>query len=306
MFDALRTLNLELARLPETVSNPAIGSLRLQFWRDSVRETFAGRPRREPISLLLHEAITNLRSEGGTAIASSIRFWMLRFISTREKYMGNHPFSTLEAMEEYAENTYSALMYMTLASTSTRSVHLDHLASHIGKACGIVAVLRGIPALAGWRQARKRPRTQGGSTQHPMVLLPLDVMAAAGLSEEDVFRRGPEAPGLGDAVFEVATRAHGHIETARDMFKALKAGLGPGHAFEHEGEAGHVYTDNGLDDGSRADLLRVFGIFLEAVPANEFLAGLEKVHFNPFAPGLQKNRWWLPIALWKSLASREI
>jgi len=299
-------LNLELARLPETVSNPTIGSLRLQFWRDAVKETFAGRPRREPISILLHEAITNLRSSGEDTTANSIKFWLLRFIGTRERHFGNRPFPTIEAMEEYAETTYSALIYMTLASTSARSVHLDHLASHIGKACGIAAVLKGIPALAGWRKAAKNPGTGGGGGNSHAVLLPLDVMTSAGLSEEAVFRQGPEAPGLEDAVFEVATRAHGHIETARDMFRSLKAGLGPGHAFEHEGEAGHIYADENLDEGVRADLLRAFGVFLEAVPAAEFLASLEKAHFNPFSANVLKDRWWLPLALWRSLAKKEI
>ena len=220
--------------------------------------------------------------------------------------MDNRPFASVEALEEYAENTYSALMYMTLAATSTRSVHLDHVASHIGKACGIVAVLRGIPALAGWRKSAKRPGAGGAGNHNPAILLPLDVMVAASLSEEDVFRRGPEAPGLEDAVYEVATRAHGHIETARDMFRSLKAGHGPGHAFEHQGETGHVYNEEELDDTSRDDLLRGFGVFLEAIPAKEFLSGLEKARFNPFAPSLLKSRWWLPFALWRALAKKEI
>ncbi|KAF3354869.1 hypothetical protein VdG1_04525 [Verticillium dahliae VDG1] len=45
---ALRTLNLELVRLPEVVTNPTIGAMRMQFWRESIDKTFAGNPPAEP------------------------------------------------------------------------------------------------------------------------------------------------------------------------------------------------------------------------------------------------------------------
>ncbi|EHL02759.1 putative UPF0551 protein C8orf38 like protein, mitochondrial [Glarea lozoyensis 74030] len=36
---AIRTLNIELARIPDLVSNPTVGALRMQFWRDSLTQT---------------------------------------------------------------------------------------------------------------------------------------------------------------------------------------------------------------------------------------------------------------------------
>ena len=119
----------------------------MQFWRDTVNSTFAGSPPREPISILLHSAITALSARAGAGGTGSFKFWLLRLINTREKHMENKPFVSLAALEDYAENTYATLMYMTLAAMPLQSVHMDHLASHIGKACGIVATLRGIPIL---------------------------------------------------------------------------------------------------------------------------------------------------------------
>ncbi|KAL9946340.1 hypothetical protein ACHAO5_004009, partial [Verticillium nonalfalfae] len=147
---ALRTLNLELVRLPEVVTNPTIGAMRMQFWRESIDKTFAGNPPAEPTCVLLHEAITSLqsRSSGGgsaRAAATQTKFWIQRVIRTRERHMDNRPFATLASLEEYAEKTYATLMYATLAALPVQSVHADHLASHIGKAAGIVAVLRGVP-----------------------------------------------------------------------------------------------------------------------------------------------------------------
>lgn len=325
-YDALRALNLELARLPETVSTPLLGRMRTQFWRDSINDTFAGKPPREPICILLHRALSDLsrRTGGGGAApssSSSIRFWVQRLVGTRELHMDNRPFASLAVLEEYGENTYATLTYAVLAAAPLRSLHLDHLASHIGKACGIVAVLRGIPVLAAPRSPIQTPLGGGGGGgggQQQALLLPLDVMARAGVREEDVFRKGPQAPGLQDAVFEVATRANDHLITAREMLKNLRAGKGAGHDYEHEGEAEHVYDDE--DQGPRPqqqqlggagavgepvaeDLRRGFGALLEAVPAADFLQRLEKQNFDPFRV---RPSWKLPWSIWRALQKQQI
>lgn len=304
-YDALRTLNLELARLPETVSNPSIGRFRMQFWRDTVNKVFSGTPPREPISILLHHAIQNLTARAGPSSAKSIKFWLLRLINTRERHMENRPFPTLAALEDYAENTYATLMYMTLASMPLQSVHMDHLASHIGKACGIVATLRGIPILAAPSQPIHGPSGQGvGSTRSPALLLPLDVMAETGLKEEDVFRYGPNAEGLQDAVFQVATRANDHLITAREMLKNLQAGKGPGHDYEHQGEPEHAHgTSLDTSENTVSDIRRGFGILLEAIAAGDYLNRLESANFDPFRV---RSSWKLPWSLWRAERRRVI
>ncbi|KAH8902997.1 hypothetical protein BR93DRAFT_226206 [Coniochaeta sp. PMI_546] len=304
-YDALRTLNLELARLPETVSNPTIGRFRMQFWRDAVNSTFAGNPPREPISIVLHNAISGLAERSHSGSAKSLKFWLLRLINTREQHLVNQPFPSLTALEEYAENTYSTLMYMTLAAMPVSSVHTDHLASHIGKACGIVATLRGIPILAAPSQpSHSVSGVNVGSTRTPALLLPLDVMAQVGLREEDVFRKGPDAEGLQDAVFKVATRANDHLITAREMLKNLQAGRDPGHDYEYEGETDHVYTkEASADVGPVRDIRRGFGSLLEAVPAADYLSRLEAANFDPFKV---KASWKLPWRIWQALSKEQI
>ncbi|KAJ3522072.1 hypothetical protein NM208_g13015 [Fusarium decemcellulare] len=77
-YAAFRTLNLELVRLPELVSNPTIGTLRMKFWQDSIDNTFAGRPPREPICILLHKSLQELEDRAGIATKKSIKFWVSR------------------------------------------------------------------------------------------------------------------------------------------------------------------------------------------------------------------------------------
>ncbi|KAK8076671.1 hypothetical protein PG994_003943 [Apiospora phragmitis] len=143
-YDALRAFNLELVRLPELVSNPTIGQMRMQFWRDAVKNTFAGKPPKEPIMILLHKVLRELSEqfpEGAAAPAPSTLH-------------GQPPLRQPGRAQEYAEHTYSTLMYAALAALPIQSMHVDHLASHIGKACGIAAVLRGIPTS---RRRTRRP-----------------------------------------------------------------------------------------------------------------------------------------------------
>ncbi|KAI8626035.1 squalene/phytoene synthase [Xylariaceae sp. FL1651] len=304
-YDAFRALNLELVRLPELVSNPTIGQLRMQFWRDAINNTFTGRPPKEPIMILLHNVLSRLAANSPESNHGSIKFWLLRLINTREKYMDNRPFTSISALEEYAENTYSTIMYSTLAALSVNSMHMDHLASHIGKACGIAAVCRGIPVLASPTPSVKSPSGANvAASRNPVLLLPLDVMAEAGVREEDVYRQGPEAEGFQDAVFKVATRANDHLITAREMLKNLRAGENPGHDYEHQGEEQHEYPDpeSGQED-LEAELRRAFSVLLEGVPANSYLTRLEAENFNPFKV---KSNWKLPWMLWRAHKTQQI
>ena len=51
------------------------------------------------------------------------------------------------------------------------------------------------------------------------MIIPAEVTAKHGVSQEDVFRKGPAANGIDDAVFEFATIANDNMITAREMFK---------------------------------------------------------------------------------------
>lgn len=202
------------------------------------------------------------------------------------------------------------------------SLSADHLASHIGKAAGIAAILRGIPLIAfppppnhhSNRSGLALGDAQRTSTRQGAVTLPLDIMAEAGVREEDVLRLGPEAHGLKDAVFAVATRASDHLITARQMLRNLRSGEDAGHAYEHEGEDGHTYPPSASlqepqtageaeaqgsarQPGFRreaADLESGFGVLMPAVATSLWLERLEKVDFDIFRPELRLREWRLP------------
>ena len=59
---ALTVFNHELARVPEVVSQPLAGMIRLQWWRDAIDELVRGEdPRRQPVVEAMAEALAEGR-----------------------------------------------------------------------------------------------------------------------------------------------------------------------------------------------------------------------------------------------------
>ena len=278
--------------------------MRLQFWRDAITKALAGSPPKEPAAVLLAKAQEDLQSRS-TGTARLSKGWFLRIINSREQHLANQPFPTLAELETYAENTYSTLLYLTLSSLPLSSVTADHVASHVGKASGIAAVLRGLPLIA-FPPAANHHSNQAasggalGGNRQGAVLLPLDVMADIGVREEDVFRQGSNANGLRDAVFHVATRANDHILTARQMLKNLRAGEDIGHEYEHQNDddRGYERSEKNMSISAQlSDIEGAFGVLTSAVPTIMWLERLERADFDAFAPSLRSPDWRLP---WKA------
>jgi NADH dehydrogenase [ubiquinone] 1 alpha subcomplex assembly factor 6 len=285
--------------------------MRMQFWRDAVTKALSGTPPKEPVAILLARAAEDLHERSGGKSRLS-KNWFHRIINTREQHLGNPPYPDLAALESYAENTYSTLLYLTLSALPQASITTDHIASHIGKAMGIAAVLRGIPLIAFPQQQPLNTSNgmtgQSGPTQGA-VLLPLDVMAEANVKEEDVFRQGASAPGLRDAVFTVATRANDHLITAREMLSKLRSDGTLGHDFEHQNDGAHEYTPQQMNAGTETQLAEVeqaFGVFMPSITTQSWLDRLQKVDFDLFDPSLRKADWKLPAKTYWAFSRRYI
>lgn len=302
---AIRAFNIDVARVADATSNTTVGAFRMQFWRDTIAKALAGSPPKEPVAILLAKAAEDLasRTDGKSRMSKN---WFTRVIDTREKHLSNPPYPSLSALESYAENTYSTLLYLTLSALPVASVTADHLASHIGKAMGISAVLRGLPLIAfppplnHHNSSNLGGALGSGSVRQGAVLLPLDVMSQHNVVEEEVLRQGASAPGLRDAVFTVATRANDHLITAREMLKNLKAGSEIGHEFEHMEEEEHNYSPQQLAAGTNKqleDVEKSFGVYIPAIATQIWLDKLEKVDFDIFHPTLRTTDWRLP---WKA------
>ncbi|KIW86481.1 hypothetical protein Z517_01879 [Fonsecaea pedrosoi CBS 271.37] len=301
-YFAIRAFNIELARIPDVVSMPQIGAMRMQFWRDTIDKTFNLAPPLEPVAILL-----------GSYLKQGYRLnktWFHRIITARDRKLTHPGFTNLAELESYAESTYSTLLYLTLSAFPLNSLTVDHLASHIGKAAGIVAVLRGVPLLAfppPPNMHSNNPPGMGGAPareRQGVITLPLDVMSQSGVQEEDIFRNGANASGLRDAVFTVATRASDHLITARAMLKGIRENQGPGHEFEHMHDEGHEYDKHEVGakmsaDRTKEEISNGFGVIMgPSVSTQLWLYRLQKVDFDIFHDSLRRVEWKLPFVAW--------
>ena len=306
---AIRAFNIEVARIPDMVSNPTVGSFRMRFWRDTINATFDAQPPAEPVAILLASVLANYRMN---------KSWFLRLINSRERTLTHPGFTNLNELESYAEKTYSTVLYLTLSAYPLQSMTMDHLASHVGKAAGICAVLRGFPLLAFPSPPTHHANPTGNlaqlspSNRQGVITLPLDIMSSAGVREEDIYRQGAAAPGLKDAVFAVATRASDHLITARSMLQSIQRSEDPGHPYEHEHDEGHDYGKYGSGvrlsgERRREEYEKGFGVVMgPAVSTQLWLDRLQKCDFDTFDASLRRPEWKLPFVAWWKNRREEI
>ncbi|BEJ11642.1 hypothetical protein CspHIS471_0201020 [Cutaneotrichosporon sp. HIS471] len=249
---AIRAFNLELHLVTTTVSQPAIAAMRFQFWRDALAAIFSGKPApQHPVALALAEM---------HAARPVQRYYLGQLIDVRAKNLSAPPASA--TLEQHLA-TYSPLagallqgpLPIVLSPTDSETGHIAHTLSHIAHLLAVSSLLRALPSLVTKRQLN----------------IPADVAARHGLVDEEVFRRGTQAPGLKDALFEIATRGMDELITARRDLNKTDGKVVPKECMP---------------------------LFLTAVPAERYLHRLEKADFDVFAPELAKHDWQLAPRIW--------
>ena len=133
--DRMRLLTLyafhaELAKVPEIVSEPMIGAIRYQWWRDAVEEIYSGKPPRK------HEVVTPLAKLVDECELP--RFWLDQLIDGRERDLDPQPFADEAAMRDYCQNTSGILMKLAAACVGQDSSGL----SELGEAWGLTGLAR--------------------------------------------------------------------------------------------------------------------------------------------------------------------
>jgi len=98
----LYAFHYELAKVPELVSEPMVGAIRYQWWRDAISEVYEGRTIRQ------HEITTPL---AGVIMDCDLpRFWLDKLIDARERDLDPRPFSDMAEAIDYCRNTSGILM----------------------------------------------------------------------------------------------------------------------------------------------------------------------------------------------------
>ena len=247
---ALRAFNAETASALGATKDPQLALVRLRWWRDVVDAAHDAdaEPPDHPVAMALRAVL------GQTGGSARTKRWLRRIADARvrdaELGLENLTPSSMAYLEAYSEATASSVLYLQLDGAGVRDADADHAASHLGKALGMVSLLRGTAHHAKQRRC----------------YLPLDVCAKHGAVVEDVYRgRGTEA--IKDAAHEVASVAKAHLDSARGMAGRLKR-------TRREKET--------------ASSLKPETAFLPAITASTYLEKLETVDFDAFHPELAR------------------
>ncbi len=200
---ALYAFNSEIARAREVVSEPQLAAIRLQWWRETLEDLYAGRSRAQPIVEALADTIA------GRGLS---RVHFDRLIDAREADLADAPIATLAELEAYAENSSAPLLRLVLEVLGYRDGTGHIAARDVGTAHALVGLLRAVP----FHARAKR------------LYLPAELLDAHGVSRGDLFEPRPSA-GLNQVVKLVAARAGERLRAARalriEVLKRARRGL---------------------------------------------------------------------------------
>ena len=189
---ALYAFNLEIARIRESVSEPMLGEIRLQWWREAIESIVTGTPRDHAVVQAL-AAAPSLSHARLTAL-----------IEARAFDLEDRPPEDMAALEAYAAGTSAELFALTLEALGVDDPAAALAARHVGIAWALTGLIRAV----GFHGRARR------------LYLPAESAVKAGLHSEDVFS-GRDTPALRAVVRQVADAARAHLRDARADAKSV-------------------------------------------------------------------------------------
>jgi phytoene synthase len=194
---ALYAFNHELARVGETVHEPMLGEIRLQWWRETVEAAHDLHQRGHDVAHALVEVFAS--------VGPPLELFET-MIDAREFDVLPESFPDMAALEAYADATSGNLMRLA-ARVLGGGEESDAFAKEVGIAYGLAGVLRSLAVHA----------------ERGKLYLPLDLLSAHGLTPQQLHSKDCEAK-LAAVTETIATRA-------RDRYAAARRLPQPRHAF---------------------------------------------------------------------------
>ena len=200
---ALYAFNVEVARAREAVSEPILGQIRLQWWREALDGIYGGSVRAHPVVEGLNAAVHGYGLDKAA---------FERLLDARGADLDATPPADLPALEAYAAATSGALTGQAMRVLGYGDGAPLQAAEKVGTAWALIGLMR---AVAFHAQAQR-------------LYLPDDLMRDLGVDRRALFDLKPSAP-LNAVVRTVAERAGQIIADARalrpDIPRAARCGL---------------------------------------------------------------------------------
>ena len=197
---ALYAFNLELARIPEMVTQPTLGQLRLNWWHEELEGLLKG----EIAGHMVIEALGRTWPDFTTTQKD-----FMTLIEGRMCDLLDRPPETLEELECYLEATSATLMRLSLYALNINDARTKVAGRELGLAWGFMGLIRSLPI--------------GSMSRRPCF--PSTILSRLGCSPTEKFL--VPSPLLNEAVKTLADEAELHLRKARTLVPdAAKAACG--------------------------------------------------------------------------------
>lgn len=195
---ALYAYNNELAKTRESVSEPILGQIRLQWWRESLDGIYGGEVREHPVVAAL----------GRCAVRHDLpRAQLEGLIDARERDLEDDPPADLASLEAYASATSGRLSALAMQVLAPGNGAAQDAATATGTAWGLIGLVRSIAFHA---QAQR-------------LYIPETLLSEYEVDRRRLFDLKP-TPGLSDAVSAVVARAQDLLFQARRHHRKIGRG----------------------------------------------------------------------------------
>lgn len=199
---ALTTLyafNAELARICDAVSEPALGEIRLQWWRDALDGADESARTGAPLT----DALTQTAHTRGLP-----KPLLLGMVDARSADLDGGGFADTQALKAYLYKVDGALFALSVHILAGAGAGAAKAANAAGVAYGMARLLRTLP----------RDAAAG------RVMLPLATLNEHGVLPEQILA-GEDSDGVGSLIAEMAQTARDSLDEARQhMADVPKAG----------------------------------------------------------------------------------
>jgi 15-cis-phytoene synthase len=136
---ALFAFNAELARIADLVTEPGLGAIRLQWWREAIEKAAAGESAGHPVADAFGAALVR-RSLSRERIAA--------LIDARTFDVGETVMPDARTLDAYLFDTTGGLFALAAKIVGAEGDRLDLATEMAGRAYGLVRVMRSVPTLA--------------------------------------------------------------------------------------------------------------------------------------------------------------
>ena len=186
---ALFAFNGELARIADQVSEPGLGAIRLQWWRDALARAEAGEATGHPVADAFGDVLTR---------CGLSRERIAGLIDARSFDIGETVMPDTRTLNAYLFDTTGGLFALAAEIVGAEGENQGVIAQAAGEAYGLVRVMRSLPVLA----AKGR------------TYLAADALERAGTTPQEIFA-GRTTPGLIALLAEMRDTAGTALEEAR-------------------------------------------------------------------------------------------